>query len=86
MGRARERQRCRNGSVLVVVPNKTNAVGCAGGRRSDVLSATYAFFFSTSMPLKALCCDIVRYMSARRERYSLIQTFEAVGTQKLFEG
>jgi hypothetical protein len=70
--------------VLVAVPNKTNAV------HSDVLSAAYAFFFSTSMPLKALCCDIVRCISAavtmHREGYSLVQTFEAVGSQKLFEG
>ena len=42
------------------------------------------------MPLKALCSGAVTYMSAafmmRRERYSLVQTFEAVGSQKLFEG
>lgn len=76
--------------MLVAVPNKTNAVGRARGERSDVLSAAYAFFFSTSMPLKALCCGVVRYTSAaftmRREGYSLVQTFEAVGSQKLFEG
>jgi hypothetical protein len=73
-----------------VVSNRTNAAGRACGGCPDVLSAAYAHFFSTSMPLKTLYWGIVSGMLGtfimRREGYSLVQTFEAVGSQKLLKG
>ena len=53
----------------------------------DVLSTAYAFCFSMSMPLKMLCRGIASCVSAAftttQGGCSLIQTFEAVGSQKV---